>query len=233
MGKHVKFSRYAVVAAAVATSMAFGYGTAYADPSPPKPSKIDYSLRLVDKTVVFSVTGGTIDLTNQNRFFEIRNPAGKPVFSMPVDFSVGDRKVPVRPVVKNHTTLELTPQKIDLPPNITIAGINSTVKPVASPMENDQAFATFLSEFGIAMQIGGFLGTAIGLVVGGILGCIVGLPLAGLGCIPAAIAGATLGGFLGTLAVGGPVLAITSQELLQTLQAPPGKSKYANYGRPS
>ncbi|WP_054812811.1 hypothetical protein [Nocardia arizonensis] len=78
--------------------------------------------------------------------------------------------------------------------------------------------------------MGTFLGTTAGLVVGAVAGCILGLPLFGIGCVPAAVAGAGLGSILGTIVVGGPgpVLVLSAVELVETLAAPDGTSKWAN-----
>ncbi|MEV6426334.1 hypothetical protein [Nocardia sp. NPDC051463] len=99
--------------------------------------------------------------------------------------------------------------------------------PVASALENQAAMSEFSTRLRLATTIGTFVGTAIGLVVGGITGCIMGLPLLGVGCIPAAIAGAGIGGILGTIAAGGPVLVLSAVELIDTLNAPDGASKWA------
>jgi hypothetical protein len=101
------------------------------------------------------------------------------------------------------------------------------VQPIASPLENQRAMNDFSTQFGIATAVGGFVGTAIGVVVGGITGCILGLPLFGVGCLPAAVAGAGVGGILGTIAVGGPALGIAGLDLINTLQAAPGTTKWA------
>jgi len=94
------------------------------------------------------------------------------------------------------------------------------VKPVASSVENQRAQNDFASKFGIGTAIGGFVGTAIGAVIG----CVVTLPV----CIPGLVTGASVGGILGTIAVGGPTLVAAGVDLIQTLQAPEGTTKWAD-----
>lgn len=160
---------------------------------------------------------------------EIKDDDDNVVFSMPVDaFDVGDIAVPLESEVsKDDTVLELTPTKTDIEVEKPANTVNLAAKPIASPEENLKAQNAFATQFGIATAVGGFLGTAVGVVAGGVIGCILGLPFLGVGCIPAAIAGAGIGGVLGTLAVGGPALAVSGMELIETMQAPAGGTKWA------
>jgi hypothetical protein len=96
-------------------------------------------------------------------------------------------------------------------------------KDIASPQEDNAAMTDFATKFGLATGIGSFVGLAIGAVVG----CIFGLPLFGVGCIAGIPIGATLGGVLGTIAVGGPTLIAAGMDLISTLQAKPGTTKWA------
>ncbi|MBV7701287.1 hypothetical protein NOVA_00745 [Nocardia nova] len=200
-----------------------GLTTAHADPAPtPEQTGIRYSVKLVDKTVVTTLQGGTFRLAQDEKSYSVTDSHGATVVSLPTDVRVDDVAVPVKPVVKNDgTVLELTPQKTMTTDHPV------TVQSIASPLENQRAMNDFSTQFGLATAVGGFVGTAIGVVVGGITGCILGLPLLGVGCVPAAIAGAGVGGILGTIAVGGPALGIAGMDLINTLQAAPGTSKWA------
>ncbi|NKY85635.1 hypothetical protein [Nocardia veterana] len=204
-------------------AMTAGLTTAHADPAPaPDQGGIKYSVKLVDKTVVTTLQGGTFRLAQDEKSYAITDSHGATVVSLPTDVRVDEAQIPVKPVVKNNgTVLELTPQQT-MTTDHPVA-----VRPIASPLENQRAMNEFSTQFGIATAVGGFVGTAIGVVVGGITGCILGLPLLAIGCIPAAIAGAGIGGILGTIAVGGPALGIAGMDLINTLQAPPGTTKWA------
>ncbi|MGV9739923.1 hypothetical protein [Nocardia farcinica] len=238
LDSELNLRRTTAAAALVVGAMTIGLGTAHAEPAASE-QPIDYSVKLVDKTVVTTLRGGTFELAKssdeveENDLYVVKDADGKTVVSVPVDFTVAGIEVPVKPEIKNDgTVLELTPDQSAIPAdkkaNLIANTVNATVKPVASPVENQRAQNEFASQFGIATSVGGFLGTAVGVVAGAVIGCILGLPLLGAGCIPAAIAGAGIGGILGTVAVGGPALAIAGMELINTLQAPEGTTKWAD-----
>ncbi|MGI5222537.1 hypothetical protein [Nocardia sp. CA-290969] len=224
------------------------FGTAYAEPAAVAPAPINYSIQMVEKTVVTTLQGGTFAIAEEEvqpisaepgvapvkeQFVQVKDKAGAVVMSWPVDLAVEGAEVPVKPVLKNDdTVLELTPEKTDIKTDQPVKAVNLTAKPIASPAEDQMAMNEFTTQFSLATAVGGFVGTAAGVVIGGITGCILGLPLLGIGCIPAAVAGAGLGGILGTIAVGGPALGIAAMNLVQTLQAAPGTSKWANGGKP-
>ncbi|MEU1985093.1 hypothetical protein [Nocardia sp. NPDC019395] len=225
-----------------------GFGTAHADPAAEAPTPINYSVQLLEKTVVTTLQGGTFAIAEEEvapisaepgavpekeQFVQVKDKSGAVVMSWPVALGVEGTEIPVKPVLKHDdTVLELTPEKTDVRTAQPVQAVNLTAKPIASPIENQMAMNEFSTQFSIATAVGGFVGTAAGVVVGGVVGCILGLPLLAVGCIPAAIAGAGIGGILGTIAVGGPAVGIAAMDLVQTLQAAPGQSKWANGGKP-
>ncbi|AVH21738.1 hypothetical protein [Nocardia cyriacigeorgica] len=231
----MKLRKTTAVAAMVTGAMAMGFGTAHAEPAAEAAQPISYSVKLVDKTVVTTLKNGTFELAKSSKdvkeddVYLIKDDKGATVVSLPIAFNVADVEVPVKPVVKEEgKVLELTPDQKAVPADVKANTVNVSVKEVASPIENQRAQNEFASQFGIATAVGGFLGTAVGVVAGGIIGCILGLPFLGVGCIPAAIAGAGIGGILGTVAVGGPALAIAGMDLINTLNAAPGTTKWTD-----
>ncbi|MEV6319732.1 hypothetical protein AB0M45_00855 [Nocardia sp. NPDC051787] len=232
----MKLRRTTAAAAMVIGAMTIGMGTAHADEPAATPDPIRYSVKLVEKTVVTTLKGGTFELAKSSEdveeddIYKIKDAQGNTVLAMPIAFKVADTVVPVKPVVKDDSTvLELTPdQGVTVPKDKPVNTVNVVAQPIASPLENQRAQNEFASQFGIATAVGGFLGTAVGVVLGGVIGCILGLPFLGVGCIPAAIAGAGIGGILGTVAVGGPALLIAGMDLINTLQAPDGTTKWAD-----
>ncbi|MGY4098362.1 hypothetical protein ACW2Q0_02175 [Nocardia sp. R16R-3T] len=216
-------------------AMTVGLGTAHADPAAPADPGVNYSVKLVDKTVVAVLKGGTFSLTEEpgatvddpkTTVANVRDGKGNTLVSFPLNVDVDGKLVPVKADMKNDgTVLEVTPEK---PADLTVSDKPVVAKPVvakevASPIENQRAQNEFASNFGIATAVGGFIGTAIGAVVG----CIFGLPLFGVGCIAGLPIGAGIGGILGTIAVGGPTLVAAGIDLLNTLQAPDGTTKWA------
>ncbi|MEV0356435.1 hypothetical protein AB0H71_10270 [Nocardia sp. NPDC050697] len=225
--------RTAAAAALVIGALTVGAGTAYANPAPAADpaAPINYSVKLIDKTVVTTLKGGTFELTKETNgvdeveYYNVKDGAGNVVMTLPVDFSLGDISVPVKPVVKEDgKVLELTPEAQPALPEEKANTVNVNVKPIASPIENQRAQNEFASQFGIATAVGSFLGTAVGAIAGGVTGCIMGLPLFGVGCIPAAIAGA---------GIGGPALAIAGIDLVNTIAAADGTTKWADKQKPA
>ena len=222
--------RLAATAVLVTAALGVGAGTSYAAPATPtaKPQGIDYVVKLVDKTVVTTLKGGTFDVEKDGKSVDIKDAAGHEVMNMPLSFKVDDVSYPYASKVRDDgKTLDLTP-----PANVKTNGKRLFVKPVASPAENQSAQASFATQFGIATAVGGFTGTVIGALVGCLIGgaplalTIVGAPVGLLTCLGGATVGAGVGGVIGTIAVGGPALAITGVELIQTMVAPPNTTKW-------
>ena len=80
----------------------------------------------------------------------------------------------------------------------------------------------FATKFSLAIGVGSFVGLAIGAVVG----CIFGLPLFGVGCLAGIPIGATLGGIVGTIVAGGPTLVAAGVDMMNTINAKPGTTKW-------
>lgn len=217
----MKFLRVTALASFVVAAVAVGAGTSYAQPAPP--SGIEYEVKLLDKTIVTTLDGGHFDVAADQRSVDIEDEAGNTVLTLPLSFALDGVAHPYATTVSTDgRVLELTP---DLDP---AKASPSLLKPTASLLENQRAQEAFATQFGIATAIGSFTGLVVGVVVGAVVGCVLGLPALGVGCIPAAIAGATIGGIIGTIVVGGPALVIAGVDLVQTLTAPPGTTKW-NY----
>ncbi|WP_433196501.1 hypothetical protein ACQP1G_44440 [Nocardia sp. CA-107356] len=228
----MKLRSTTAVAAMAIGAMTIGLGTAHAEPVAPADPGVTYSVKLVDKTVVAALKGGTFSLTEEpgatvddpkTTVANVRDGKGNTVVSFPLNVDVDGKLVPVKADMKNDgTVLEVTPEK---PADLAVSDKPVVAKPVvakevASPIENQRAQNEFASNFGIATAVGGFIGTAIGAIAG----CIISLPV---GCLPGLVTGAGIGGILGTIAVGGPALVAAGVELLNTIQAPDGTTKWA------
>lgn len=230
-------------AALVIGTLTVGLGTAHADPAPaPAAAAINYSVKLVDKTVVTKLKEGTFELEEQKvaatettaedvtMVANIKDDAGNVVMAMPLEYEAAGVEIPVTPVLKEDgKVLELAVTKpADLPAGQmfnTPAMKTPVLQDVASPVENQRAMGEFSTQFGIATAVGGFVGTAVGVVAGFIIGCGLAIVIA---CLPLAIPFAGIGGILGTLAVGGPTLIGAGVELMNTLNAPDGTTKWAD-----
>ncbi|WP_228001839.1 hypothetical protein [Nocardia australiensis] len=233
-------------------AVTIGAGTVHAQPAAePSRQDIGYSVKLVDKTVVTSLKGGRFETSKALRdqldsgvdgrlveqdgqlvdptggiadnadvvdVVDVKDSDGHIVLTLPLEFRVAGTGIPVRSeVTKDATVLELTPRK---PEELTISQ-PLVAAPVASLVENQRARNEFASQFGLATAVGGFVGTAIGATIG----CVLTIAA---GCIAGFATGASIGGILGTIVVGGPTLIATGIDLLTTLQAADGTSKWAD-----
>lgn len=241
-------------AATVIGALTIAMGTAHAEPTTTTGQPvIDYSAAVKDNTVVARLKGGTFALVDKPgaapgetaQAVDIRDEAGNVTVEFPLDFRVADAPIPVQPVLKEDgRVLELTAQRpagVDMSqqkvvpvvrtvgdeqpaPDAPAAGNIPQAQAVASPLEDQRAFADFSTKVGVATVVGSLVGTAIGAVIG----CIVGLPALIAGCIPGAVLGGSIGGIIGLVATGGPTAIATGIQLVQDLGAAPGTSRFSD-----
>ncbi|WP_280435858.1 ammonium transporter [Nocardia carnea] len=203
------------IAAAVVPLLAtatFGAATAHA--TPVAAPDIGYRTELVGKTVVTTLTHGTFEVAGET--VDIVDESGATVVTLPLSVREGATEYPLPHAVRDEgRVLELTAVKDP-------AAARPAAELVASPQENLAAQDNLTSQIGLATAIGGFVGTAVGAVIGLLVtaGTGVGIP-AGI------ITGAALGGIIGTLAVGGPTLIVAAVDLINTFNAPPGTTRWA------
>ncbi|WP_194819916.1 hypothetical protein [Nocardia sp. XZ_19_385] len=212
----------------VAGALTAGLGTAHAEPAAPADPGIKYSLQVVDKIVVAKLRGAKFVLSEQDGTLpdapktlvaDIKDDSGATMLSMPLDYRIGDVRVPVQAVTKqDDTVLEITPTK---PEGVQIPTQPLALESIASPAEDQRALNEFSGRLSVASQVGALVGGIIGFVVG----CVLSIPI---GCIPGGIAGVTGGGIIGGLVAGGPTLIAAGIDLLNTWQAAPGTSKWAD-----
>ncbi len=241
--------------ATAAASLVIGALTAatgLANAEPAAPQQIAYSAKLVDKTVVTTLKGGTFELSRALgsdpttrltehdgvvtaadgqpidpadivNVIDVKDDRGGVLLTLPLEFHLAGVDVPVVPEVqRGNTVLVLTPDK----PAGVLAAQPLTVKPVASANENTLALNSFTTQFGLATTIGTFIGTALGATIG----CFVTLPA---GCVPGLTMGAAVGGIIGSIAVGSPTLVAAGIDLLTTMQAADGTTKWADKPKPA
>ena len=221
----MKLSKLVVTAAFVAAAMGLASGTAYADPDTQAPAneEIGFESNLEDRTIVTTIDAGVFKVADDGKTVDVIDSADNVVVTLPLSFNLGGLNFPYEQNVDDDgKTLRLVPQ-LDL----SKASANSQslgATPVASPDENLKAQQNFSSQLGIATAVGGLTGTIIGVGVGFLLG----LPLAGVGGVVTIPIAATVGGILGTISAGGPTLVVAGIDLINTLNAPPGTTRFAN-----
>ncbi|WP_435590117.1 hypothetical protein [Nocardia sp. bgisy118] len=186
------------------------------------------------------VDGGDIVATLDNGNFAdsgdgqavlVRNAADVALDALPLFYSLDGSRYPIlRQISADRRSLRLTPDTshVDV----------STLKPVASPVENQLAMNDLINGVSIGTSIGSLVGTAIGATVG----IAVGFALAGASCValslvcvvavlPIMALTGGVGGLVGFALGGAPTTAYALYEYVRTLQAPPGQSKYGEYYR--
>ncbi|MFF3227586.1 ammonium transporter [Nocardia suismassiliense] len=206
------FRKITAAAVPLVAAVAVGAGTAHAQPASTPTPEIGYAAQLVGDKIITTLTGGSFELAGN--VVDIKDEAGNTVVTMPLAFRQDGLEFPLPHAVRDAgRVLELTVVK-----DLTQARPAAT--PIASPFENQRAQDAFLTQFGIATAVGGFIGTVIGAVVGltGILG--------GPTVIASVLAGAAIGGVIGTIVAGGPTLIVAGIDLINTLAAPPGTTKW-------
>ncbi|MFE3758195.1 ammonium transporter [Nocardia tengchongensis] len=214
IGRPMMLRKITAVAAPVVTAVAIaGAGVAHADATVPD---IGYQTQLVGDTVVTTLTNGTFELAGGA--VDIKDAAGSTVVELPLAFAQDGLSFPMPAAVSaDGATLSLTAVK-------NVAAATPVLQPVASLTENQLAMQNFSSQFGIATAIGSFVGLAVGGAIG-LIGFLGGA--FGFATVPLA---ATVGAIIGSLVVGGPALVVAGVDLIGTLTAAPGTTKWANPG---
>ncbi|WP_458687990.1 ammonium transporter [Nocardia tengchongensis] len=214
IGRPMMLRKITAVAAPVVTAVAIaGAGVAHADATVPD---IGYQTQLVGDTVVTTLTNGTFELAGGA--VDIKDAAGSTVVELPLAFAQDGLSFPMPAAVSaDGATLSLTAVK-------NVAAATPVLHPVASLAENQLAMQNFSSQFGIATAIGSFVGLAVGGAIG-LIGFLGGA--FGFATVPLA---ATVGAIIGSLVVGGPALVVAGVDLIGTLTAAPGTTKWANPG---
>jgi hypothetical protein len=142
----MRIRRGAAAAGMVIGAMTVTLGTAHAEPaSDTAQPAIDYSAKLVDKTVVTKLKGGTFTLVDKpvttpgatpdqkQQVVDIKDKAGNIAMEMPLDFRIAGIQIPLQPVLKEDgTVLELTPAH---PAGLTLGQqpVVAVARPVDAP----------------------------------------------------------------------------------------------------
>ncbi|MEV5649292.1 DUF6861 domain-containing protein [Nocardia sp. NPDC052254] len=215
IGTGMILRKFAAVVLPAVVAVALGAGTVHADSGTPS---VHYRTELIGNTVETTLDGGFFRIGTDGRTVDITDTAGHALVTLPLSFRQDGLEYPLPHQIRDDArVLDLTAVKDSArahPVQLT---------PVASLVENQSAMNAFATQFGIATAIGGFVGTAIGAAIGLVVGALAG----GIGAIPGFITGASVGAIIGTVVVGGPTLVIAAMDLVDTLNAAPGTSKWS------
>ena len=200
---------------------------ASADPAPGAQPSIGYESHVVGGSIVTTLQDGLFTVAADERTVDITSVSGEKVLTLPLTYQLDHVSLPLAHAVTNGgATLQLTPSAPEVKPSLPL-----DVHLVASLLENQRAQESFFTQFGIATAIGSFIGTAIGAVIGAVIGAAACVTI--VACLPGIVLGAGVGAIIGTFVVGGPVLVIAGIDLVQTLTAPPGTTKWNYSSQPT
>ncbi|TQC46507.1 ammonium transporter [Rhodococcus sp. WS4] len=226
----MKLRRFVTTSALLVGVLATGSGVAVAEPAAEPPTEIGYESHIEDRTVVTTIDAGAFALASDGKSVEIKDADGATAVSLPLAYRLDGLQFPFEEeITEDGKTLRLTPS-VDKAKATPISP-EDQIKPialhdVASIDENTRAQSAFQQQLGIATTVGSLGGTIVGGILGFAVGCAIGTPVAVFGCLPFGVTGAGIGAIIGTIAVGGPTLAIAGVDLINTLNAPPGTTKW-------
>ncbi|KIQ14122.1 glycine zipper family protein [Rhodococcus sp. MEB064] len=221
--------RLVATSAIAIASLGVWTGTAYAQPTTTTPavptteqnSEVNWASRVEGGKVVTTVDAGLFRASDDGKSVVLEDNEGNQVVSLPLSFNLNGIEFPYGVEYTDEgRTVTLIPN-LAAPMGLTPAALEQNA---ASPAENTAAEQSFNSQLGLATSIGGLTGTIIGAGVGCILG---GGPVVLPTCLTGAVTGAGIGGVIGTIAAGGPTLVVAGIDLLNTYNAAPGTSKFA------
>ncbi|MFI8565675.1 ammonium transporter [Rhodococcus sp. NPDC078407] len=230
----MKLSKLVVTSALVAAAMGLASGTAYAQPAEETaPGDTTYTVDLEDRTIVTTIDAGVFKVADDGKTVDVLDAADNTLVTLPLSFNLGGLNFPYEQNVDdNGKTLRLIPNLDFTKASANSRSIGATT--VASPQENMAAQDNFQSQLALATAVGSFTGSLVGAGVGCVIGgtppalTVVGIPAAVLTCIGGALIGAPIGALAGTLTAGGPTLVVAGIDLINTLNAAPGTTPYAN-----
>ncbi|KQU07229.1 hypothetical protein ASG56_06755 [Rhodococcus sp. Leaf7] len=213
--------RLVATSAIAIASLGVWTGTAYAQPTTTTPavptteqnSEVNWASRVEGGKVVTTVDAGLFRASDDGKSVVLEDNEGNQVVSLPLSFNLNGIEFPYGVEYTDEgRTVTLIPN-LAAPMGLTPAALEQNA---ASPAENTAAEQSFASQLGVATAIGGLTGTIVGAVVGGII-------VPAIGIVP----GAGVGGVIGTIVAGGPTLIVAGIDLLNTYNAAPGTSKFA------
>ncbi|WP_430334154.1 hypothetical protein [Rhodococcus sp. ACT016] len=218
----MKLTKFAATSALVIAAMGIGAGTSYAEPAPVN-DPVGYEAHIDGPSVVTVLDAGGFRVTSDGEFVEIQNAAGTVLQTLPLSYRIGDREFSIAPLIEGRT-LTLTPETD--PAKAKPAG-------VAEPFIGPTNVAAIFGKLGDGIDTAVTVGSIVGTLVGAVAGCAIGgtpLALTGIGipagilsCLGGAATAAPVGGMIGTIVAGIPVLVYNGIQVYQTLNTPPAE----------
>ncbi|MGW4249027.1 hypothetical protein [Nocardia sp. NPDC004722] len=204
----MRFKKFAATSALAIAALGISAGTAYADaPAAATDAPgIHWDAKIEGASVVLKTDLGSLD--TQDGQFQVRDDNGALVTAFPLLFQMDGLAHPVAAQIDGNTAT--------FTPNMDPAAATPApvLHNVASQADQDAAWSSASSQFGIATGMGTLIGTLIGGVGGCVLGAVLGTPVllpgwiggclmgAGIGIPIGAAAGLVLTGGIAAIAIG-------------------------------
>ncbi|GAB0103271.1 hypothetical protein JMUB6875_22440 [Nocardia sp. JMUB6875] len=227
--------KFAATAALVTAALAVTAGTVNAAPAAEDNGAINYTITTTETQSILRTDAGSLVVENGN--LEVKASNGTVVAGMPLSFKVDDFTFPIAADISGNSAT-LTPQ-FDMdhakytPENVKdVALPYEDQAPWKSDYDREQAAWNRMKD---TVALGATIGTLVGGLGGAALGCVVGAGVAfaattplllmfGAGPLGGCIVGASLVGFLGTLAgqvfVTAPVAIAAAIQYFITINGP-------------
>lgn len=218
----MRFKKFAATSALAIAALGISAGTAYADPAAASPaptaSAIHWDAKIEGASVVLKTDLGSLD--TQDGKFEVRDSTGGLVTSVPLSFQMDGLAHPIAAQIDGNNAT-LTP---NMDPAAAAPAPALVLHDVSSQADQDAAWSSASSQFGIATGLGTLIGTLVGGIGGCALGAFLGTPvlLPGWvgGCIMGAGIGIPLGAAAGLVLTGGIAAVAVGIGLFNRINAP-------------
>ncbi|MFI5778990.1 hypothetical protein [Nocardia sp. NPDC051570] len=231
----MKFTKAALLAAALSTALGVTAGASHAAPQADSADSgvINYTSTVTDEANVIKTDAGS--MTVEDGVFKIKAANGTTVAGTELNFRVDDFVFPIAARIADHTAT-LTPQ-FDL--------AHAQYKPVAMPFEDTAPWKTpydreqaAWSRMTGTMSLGASIATLVGGIGGGAIGCLLGgaagagiaaasiagmfafLPAAAVGCIAGIAAIGALGTLAGQIFITAPIMILAAAQYFTTINQP-------------
>ncbi|MGV9409843.1 hypothetical protein ACWDOP_08015 [Nocardia sp. NPDC003693] len=228
----MRFTKVALLAATLSTASVIAAGTSSAAPQADstESTAINYTTTTTQTNTVITTDAGSMVV--EDGVFKVKAANGVTVAGTELAFRVDDFVFPI--------AADITDRTATLTPRFDLA--HAVYQPVALPYENQAPWKTEYdrevaawSRLGSTISLGASIATVVGGIGGAAFGCLVGagvafaattplLALFGAGPLGGCIVGASLVGFLGTLAgqilITAPVAILAAVQYFTTINQP-------------
>ncbi|WP_150116604.1 hypothetical protein [Williamsia herbipolensis] len=196
--------RTALVSAAVTVASVAALTTgAQASAAPAAAPTVNVAI--AKQSVSLTAVNGSFRSSDKN--LEVLDGQGRVARTLPLNLVLDNVSTPVKTSITGRTAT-LTPQIGRIEANTYF-----TDPPRTRKQRDDQALQTLGDNLGVATGVGALVGT----IIGAGLGCVI---LIATGCLPGLVTGAGIGGTIGTISAGGPVLIGNINEYFKTIRSP-------------